>query len=172
MFKYLHVKNKMNPWGAAQPTANTPTISLSRFDDNAALRPSPTLWGTARVQARENIREAIVAWVWDLHNTGVQVQWKAHQSADSSAYIRIICCPTLINKDGLTQELVRNLKEVKLKLIRKGFVSSDFMDEPLPTFYILWRQNTQGKGRNKGEKLLSLNNLPLFIQNGCVSALL
>jgi hypothetical protein len=93
MFKYLHVKNKINPWGAAQPTADAPTVSLNRFDDNAALRPSPTLWGTARVQAREHIREAVEAWVWDLHNTIIQVRRKAHQSSDSSAYIQIMCCP-------------------------------------------------------------------------------
>jgi hypothetical protein len=79
-----------------------------------------------------------------------------------------MCFPNLFDKDGLTQELVGNLKEGKLKLIRKRSVSSDFMDKPLPTFNILWCQNTQGKGRNKGEKLLSLNNLPSFIHNGCV----
>jgi hypothetical protein len=61
MFKYLYVKNKMNPWGTAQPTADTPTVSLNRYNDDAALRPSPTLWGTARVQAKKNIREAIEA---------------------------------------------------------------------------------------------------------------
>jgi hypothetical protein len=49
MCKYLHVTNKINPWGAAQPTAYTLTISLNRFDDNAALTPSPTLWVTAGV---------------------------------------------------------------------------------------------------------------------------
>jgi hypothetical protein len=42
------------------------------------------------------------------------------------------------------------------------------MDKPLPAFWISWHLNTQGKWRNKGEKLLSLNNLPSFIQNGCV----
>jgi hypothetical protein len=79
-----------------------------------------------------------------------------------------MCCPNLFDKEGLTQELVHNLKEVRLKLIRKGSVSSNFMDKPLPAFNISWHQNTQGKGRNKGEKLLSWNNLPSFIQNGCV----
>jgi hypothetical protein len=51
MFKYLQVKNKMNPWGSAQPTADTPTVSFSRFDDKADYKPSLTLWGTARVRA-------------------------------------------------------------------------------------------------------------------------
>ncbi len=53
-------------------------------------------------------------------------------------------------------------------MIRKGSVPSNFMDKPLPTCNILRHQNTQGKGRNKGKKLLSLNNLPSFIQKGCV----
>jgi hypothetical protein len=85
MFKYLHVKNKMNPRGSAQPTTNTLTVSLNRFDDKADYKPSLTPWGTARVQARENIREAIEAWLWDLHNTNVQVRWKAHQSSNAIA---------------------------------------------------------------------------------------
>jgi hypothetical protein len=63
MLKYLHVKNKMNTWGSAQPTANTLTISFNRFDSEADYKPSLTLWGTARVRARENIREAIEAWL-------------------------------------------------------------------------------------------------------------
>jgi hypothetical protein len=96
------------------------------------------------------------------------VHWKPHQSADSSAQVQIMCCPNVFNKEGLTEELLFHMKEVEKKLMAKGRLSYTLMDEPLPPISIQWRQSTQGKGRNKREKQLLLNNLPAFGQIGCL----
>ncbi len=50
----------------------------------------------------------------------------------------------------------------------KGRLSYTLMDEPLPPSSIQWWQSTQGKGWNKREKRLLLNNLPAFGQIGCL----
>ncbi len=114
-----------------------------------------------------NINEAMEVWLWDLHSTGIQVRWKAHQSADSNAIIQIMCCPNLFNKDGLSKEIVYSLKEVELKMIRKGGISADLTNKPIPSLFVTWCQSSQGRARNKNKKLLSLNNLPSFVQDGC-----
>ncbi len=44
----------------------------------------------------------------------------------------------------------------------------DLHDEPLPAMYILWRQNSQGRGQNRRERQFSLNNLEAYVQNGCL----
>jgi hypothetical protein len=44
----------------------------------------------------------------------------------------------------------------------------DLHDEPLPAMYISWRQNSQGRGQNRRERQLSLNNLEAYGQNGCL----
>jgi hypothetical protein len=168
MFKYFHVTNKMNPWGTTQLTSKPTTGTPSWYDDDAEYKPSNTMWGTSRVWTGENIKEAMEVWLWVLHSTSIQVWWKAHQSADSSAFIQIMCCPNLFDKDGLSKEIVCSLKEVELKMIQKGVVSADLVDKPIPPLLFLWCQSSQGRARYKNKKLLSLNNLPCFVQNGCL----
>jgi hypothetical protein len=168
MFKYFHVKNKINSRGAPQTPTVAASVSHTRFDDEAEFRPSNTLWGTVKVQADKNVKEAVEALTWDLNKTGIQVRWKPHQSAGSSAQVQIMCCPNVFDKEGLTKELLFHMKEIEKKLMAKGRLSYTLMDEPLPPISIQWRQSTQGKGRNKREKQLSLNNFPAFGQIGCL----
>ncbi len=80
MFRYFHVKNKMNSKGAPQPTWETTAALPNRYDDHADFKPSNTLWGTARVLAKKNIKEAVESLSWDFNNTGIQVKRKPHQS--------------------------------------------------------------------------------------------
>ncbi len=61
MFKYFHVKNKINLRGAPQTPMVAAMVSLTRFDDEAEYTPSNTLWGTIKVQANENVKEAVEA---------------------------------------------------------------------------------------------------------------
>ncbi len=168
MFKYFHVKNKINLQGAPQTPTVAATVSRTRFGDEVEFRPSNTLWGTVKVQADENIKEAVEALTWDFNKTGIQVHWKPHQSADSSAQVQIMRCPNVFDKEGLTKELLFHMKEVEKKLMAKGWLLYTLMDEPLPPISIQWRQSTQGKGWNTREKRLSLNNLPAFGQIGCL----
>ncbi len=168
MFKYFHVKNKMNLQGASQSLAVVTTAPLNRFDDDMEYKPSNMLWGTIKVRADENVKEAAEALKWDFNKTGIQVRWNPHQLADSGAQVQIMCCPDLFDKEGITKELLFHMKEVKKKMIMKGQLPSTLIDDPLPLISISWQQSTQGKGRNKREKLLLLNNLPSFGQNGCM----
>ncbi len=168
MFRYFHVKNKMNSKGAPQ-VAGEPTPTLpNKYNDDADFKSSNILWGSVRVCANENIKEAVESLSWDFKNTGIQVRWKPHQSADSSAQVQIFCCPSIFEREGLTKELIHNLKTVKKKLFNKGHLSIDLHDEPLPAMYILGRQNSQGRGQNRRERQLSLNNLEAYSQNGCL----
>jgi hypothetical protein len=168
MFKYFHIKNTINLRGAPQTPTVAATVSLTRFDDEAEYTPSNTLWGTIKVWADENVKEAVEALTWDFNKTGIQVCWKPHQSADSSAQVQIMCCPNVFDKEGLTKELLFHMKAVEKKLMAKGWLSYTLMDEPLPPISIQRRQSTHGKGWNKREKQLSLNNLPAFGLIGCL----
>ncbi len=149
---------------AGESTATSP----NKYNNNADFKPSNTLWGSVKVHANENIKETVESLSWDFNNTGIQVRWKPHQSANFSAQVQIFCCPCIFEREGLTKELIHNLKTVKKKLCNKGQLSMDLHDEPLPAMYILWRQNSQGRGRNRRERQLSLNNLEAYGQNGCL----
>jgi hypothetical protein len=140
MFRYFHVKNKINSKGAPQAAKETIATLPNKYDNNADFKPSNTLWGTVKVRAKENIKEAVESLSWGFNNTGIQVRWKPHQSADSSAQVQIFCCPSVFEREGLTEELIYNLKMVKKKLCNKGQVPMDLHDKPLPAMYISWRQ--------------------------------
>jgi hypothetical protein len=168
MFRYFHVKNKMNSKGAPQLAGETTAALLNRYKNNADFKPSNILWGTARVLAKENIKEAVESLSWDFNNTGIQMRWKSHQSADSSAQVQIFCCPSIFKREGLTKELTYNLNMVEKKMCNKGQLPMDLHDKPLPVMYISWRQNSQGRGQNRRERQLSLNNLEAYGQNGCL----
>jgi ribosomal protein S21 len=62
-------------------------------------KPSNMLWGTIKVRADENVKEAAEALKWDFNKTGIQVRWKPHQSADSGTQVQIVCCPDLFDKE-------------------------------------------------------------------------
>ncbi len=91
---------------------------------------------------RENVKEAVESLSWDFNNTGIQVKWKAHQSANSSAQIQIFCCPSICENEGLTEELIYNMKMVEKKMCTKGQLPLELHDKPLPTMNISWRQNS------------------------------
>jgi hypothetical protein len=59
MFRYFHVKNKMNFKGAPQAANETTATSPNKYDDDADFKPSNTLWGTVKVRAKENVKEAV-----------------------------------------------------------------------------------------------------------------
>jgi hypothetical protein len=137
-------------------------VLQNKYDNTADFKPSNTLWGSVKVRANKNIKEAVESLSWGFNNTGIQVRWKLHQSTNSSAQVQIFCCPSIFKRECLTKELIYNLKTVKKKLCNKGQLSIDHHDEPLPAMYILWRQNSQGRGQNRRERQLSLNNLEAY----------
>ncbi len=64
-----------------------------------------------------------------------------------------MCCPNLFDKDGISEEIVCSLKEVQLKMIWKGVILADLVDEPIPQLLVTWHQSSQGRARNKNKKL-------------------
>ncbi len=125
LFRYFHVKNKMSSKGAPQAAGESTATSPNKYDNDADFKPSNTRWGSVKVRANENIKEAVESLSWEFNNTGIQVRWKPHQSADSSAQVQIFCCPSVFKREGLTKELIYNLKTVEKKLCNKGQLSMD-----------------------------------------------
>jgi hypothetical protein len=48
------------------------------------------LWGIICVTGSSNVKEACEALAWDMVDTGLQVQWKDHQAAESSAQVLLM----------------------------------------------------------------------------------
>ncbi len=53
-------------------------------------------------------------------------------------------------------------------MLKKGLLPAEYVGVPLPEIKVSWRQNKQGKGKNKAEKDLTLNNLSMFQENRCL----
>ncbi len=166
-FKYFGVKNKQFSRGFSQQLAPSQP-SPHHHNDKEEFKPSPYLWGIIRVRGNYNIKDACNAISWDIQESGIQIRWKEHQSAESNAQIMIMCVPNNFDREGLEGEVIWHLKDIKKSLIKKGTISSKLIGIPLPEIRISWQQNKQGKGKSKAEKNLSLNNLVGFQQNGCM----
>jgi hypothetical protein len=132
MFRYLHVKNKTNNRGASQSQHATQTVSLHQHSDKEEYKPPTGVWGNLRVKAGENIREMCESKAWDMSGTGIRVQWKEHQLADSSSRILIMCVPNVFNKDRLKEELLFHMKAVERKMVTKGKLPTSLLTEPIP----------------------------------------
>jgi hypothetical protein len=166
-FKYFKVKNMSNMRGATAPPAVS-HISPARHNDDEEFRPPTMLWGVVRVRGNENVKEAIDAVAWDMNDTGLSIRWKEHQSAESNAQVLLMCCPPIFDRQGVEEEIVFHLSQIEKDLIRKGKLPSDLSGVVLPKIKVSWRQNKQGKGKNKAEQGLSMNDLEAFQHNGCV----
>ncbi len=166
-FRYFLVKNKTNVRGATSQSPSTQTPQKMRHNDEEEFKPPTTLWGVARVQGNKNVMEAINSVAWDINNIGLSIRWKEHQSAESSAQILLMCCPPIFDRRGIEEEICLHLQLIKKDLIRKGKPSYDFIGVPLPVIIVSWQQNKQGRGRNRAEQGLSMNNLEAFQNNGC-----
>ena len=114
-----------------------------------------------------NIKEVCENLAWDLIDTGISLRWKEHQSVDSNAQVLLMNVPQVHDKLGIEMELNWHLQQIEKKLIRKGKHPSTYAGLPLPEVRVTWRQNKQGKGKNKVEKELSMNTLVAFQENGC-----
>ncbi len=120
------------------------------------------------IRGNDNIKDACEAISWDIQESGIQILWKEHQSAELNAQIMIMCVPNTFERVGLEEEVMWHLKDIEKSLIKKGTISSKLIGTPLPEIKILSQQNKQGKGKSKAEKDLSLNNLVGFQENGCM----
>jgi hypothetical protein len=99
---------------------------------------------------------------------GINIRWKEHQLAESSSQILLVCMPNVFDKQGFEKEVWYCLEEMEISLCNKGKLDTSLLTVSLPKFVVTWHQNKQGKGQNKTEQHLSLNDLDGFKQKGCL----
>ncbi len=138
MFRYLHVKNKINNRGASQSHPATQAVSPQQYNNEGEYRPPTSVWGNLCIKAGENIKEMCELIAWDMNGTGITVRWKEHQSVDSSSQILIMCVPNLFNKEGLKKELLFHMKAVERKMVAKGKLPASLFTEPTPLITMAW----------------------------------
>ena len=82
-------ENKNNR--GAQQTASSPSPPyLHRNNDEEKCMPPNALWGVICDTGNGNVKEACKALAWDMVDSGLQVRWKDHQSADSSIQVLLM----------------------------------------------------------------------------------
>ncbi len=123
---------------------------------------SPFLWAVIFVQDNKNIKDASEEIGWDISDTGLQIQFKEHQSADSSAQVLLMGVPSMFNCEELKGEIYWHFSDIEKSLLKKDALPTEYVGEPLPKIKLSWQQSKQGKGRNKAEKKLCLNDLVGF----------
>jgi hypothetical protein len=126
------------------------------------------MYDTIRIRASENVKDCVEALAWDLSDTGINICWKEHQSVESSSQFLLVCVPSVFDSQGFEEEVRYRLKEMENSLCGSGDLPTSLLTEPLPPLMVTWRQNKQGKGQNKTEQHLSLNDLEWFKQKGCL----
>jgi len=168
-FKYFLVRDKRNrvPQHAATPPLPI-APSPFRFNDEEDYRAPKQMWGVIRVSGNGNIKEACEALSWDMNGSGLQIRWKEHQSAESSAQVLLMNVPPVLDRGGVEEEIIWHLTQIENSLLKEGKLAMEFVGVPLPEMKVSWRQSKQGKGRTKEERALSLNLLgTTYQQNGC-----
>jgi hypothetical protein len=120
------------------------------------------------IRGNKNIKNACKEIGWDISDTGLQIQFKENQLADSSAQVLLMCVPSVFDCEGLKGEIYWHFSDTEKSLLNKGTLPTEYVGKPLPRIKLAWQQSKQGKGRNKAEKKLSLNDLVGFQQNGCL----
>ncbi len=73
-----------------------------------------------------NVKEACEVLAWDMEDNGLQVRWRYHQSADSSAHVLLMNAPPVLDRGGIEIKIMWNLD-------RKRFV-----EERAPPHGVHW----------------------------------
>ncbi len=87
---------------------------------------------------------------------------------DSSAQVLLMNVPPVLDCSRVEGEILWHLSEIEKGLLKKGRLPTEYIGVPLPEIKVSWRQNKQGKGKNKAKKDLTLNKLAAFQENGCM----
>ncbi len=117
-FKYFLVPDKLNR--VAQSSVSIPELSPHQFNDEEEYKPPTAMWGVIRVKGNGNIKEACEALAWDMTGLGLQVQWKEHQSAESSAQVLLMNVPPVLECGGVESKILWHLHEIEKKLLKMG----------------------------------------------------
>ncbi len=82
---------------------------------------------------------------WDMTESGLQVWWKEHQSAKSSAQVLLMNVPAVLEQGGVENEILWHQSEIEKKLLKRGTLPLEYVGIPLPDIKVSWRQSKQGK---------------------------
>jgi hypothetical protein len=142
-FKYCHVKNKLPCRGNSQQTKSfyPPAPSPYRYNNDNNFSPPSMLYAVIRIHSKDNIKVACKEISWDISETGLQIWYKEHQSADSNAQILLMCVPNVFDQEGVEGEILWHFAEIEKSLLKKGALPAEFFGEPLPEIRVSWHQN-------------------------------
>jgi hypothetical protein len=114
------VKDKHNRQANQQLAASPPLPFLHRHNDEEENKPPTSLWGVICVMGNGNIKEVCKSLAWDMVDTGLQIRWKEHQLADSSAQVFLLNVPPVLDRAGVEGEIIWHLTELEKGLLKKG----------------------------------------------------
>jgi hypothetical protein len=139
-FKYFLVRDKSNR--AAQQTVPLSCQPFPhRYNDEEEYRPPTAMWGVIRVTGNGNLKEACKALAWDMIDSGLQVQWKEHQSAESEAQVLLINVPPVLDRGGVESKIIWHLSKIEKHFSQEGNSSNQ----------VHWRSASHDQGLVKGK---------------------
>ncbi len=151
-FKYCSVKNKQFSWGLSQqPAPSQP--SPHWHNDEEEVKPSLYLWAVIHIRSNNNIKDACKAISWDIQESGIQIRWKEHQSAELNAQIMIMCVPNIFDRVGLEEEVIWHMKDIKKSLIKKEQYLPSSSVYPFQRLRYHGNRTNKGRGRAKQRRI-------------------
>jgi hypothetical protein len=145
-FKCFHVKDKQKR-AARQLAAVIPQQPSPFRHNNEEDNKQPTaMWGVIHVTGNGNIKKACESLAWDLVDTGLQIRWEDHQSADLSAQVLLMNVMPVLDRARVEGEIIWHLTSIKRHQIGKGTLTSEYLVFLLQEIRVAWCQNKQGAG--------------------------
>jgi hypothetical protein len=112
---------------------------------NLMYKAPTAMWEVIQVKGNGNIKDTCDALAWDMIESGLQVWWKEHQSAKSSAQVLLMNVPEVLEQGGVENEILWHQSEIERKLPKRGTLPLEYVGIPLPDIKVLLRQSKQGK---------------------------
>ncbi len=126
------MKDKQNRAARQLAAALPQQPSPFRHNNKDNYKQPTVMWGVICVTSNGNIKEACESLAWDLVDTGLQIRWKDHQSADLSAQVTLMNVPPVLDRAGVEGEIIWHLTSIKKRQIGKGTLTSEYLGLLLP----------------------------------------
>jgi hypothetical protein len=91
------------------------------------------------VRGKTNVKEACEVLAWDMSGSGLQIWWKDHQSAESSAQVLLMCVPPQLERGGVESKILWHLAEIERGLLKQGTLPTEYIGVSLPEIKVSWR---------------------------------
>jgi hypothetical protein len=110
--------------------------SPHRFNNKEDYMPLTAMWGVIKVKGNSNIKEACEALALDMTGSGLQVHWKEHQSAESSAQVLLMNVPMVLECSRVKGKIIWHLKEINKGLMKKGALPTEYISVLFPNIKV------------------------------------